>query len=516
MKYIVILVLQTIYCSTLLAQTSAYEPEYYQTTYEKDIVLKKDASYLESLMAIGPSASEARTAAVKQELDAFIYEIKSSKLMHASEVKLMKELHKKVHERFLTQYKTVSPFPDIFVNGQYNCVSATALFTLVLEGLDIPYAIQEIPTHVYVVAYPDTKAISVEMTALNDAYYMPARKDISRAVGILVELELTTKEEILRDGPTTIYSRFYNTNKVISLKQLAGLQYYNNAIVAADAELYEKAYNEISKADKLYGEKKVLYFKTELLYDLLSTAKFNRMQDIAYLVAYANLKKGDQTSVVSQYAKFLHENVILQSNKVLVDSSHTYIVSHINDSLLLRKLNGFYYLGLSEFYANAYNLKKKMQYAELAYTNAHEIPGIQLWLADCILETMEDEGGLEWVQKLDDYATKYPYLRRHNLFLKDYFYACSEASEDYYDENDGENGKLYFDRAIQVMETMEDDGVLDQDAIGWLYAEAGSYLARQHKYEESLRILEKGLEASPGHERILARIEIVKDRMKQK
>jgi hypothetical protein len=515
MKYFSFVCFLLFGASGVFSQAQPSGVEHYQTAYEQEVLQNRNATHLELLMTMGAGASRERTLSVKEQLDAFVSEIKLSKLMRMSEVKLMKELHKKVHERFLGTYLYVSPFNKIFETGQYNCVSATALFALVLEELDIPYAIQEQPNHVYIMAYPDTKAISVEMTALRDAYYLPARKDVSKSVAVLVELGLTTREAILQQGSLQIYNAFYNTNSVVDLKQLAGIQYFNEAITAANENEFEKAFDAICKTEKLYNVAKTQVFKTELLYSLLDEAKFDSMKDIGYLISYANLKKNDESQVYAQYAKFIHEQLIMTGRRDLADSSHTCIALQLKDTALVAKLNGLYYLGLSEYFSNAYNLKKRLEYAELAHASAPAIPGIQLWLAQSILSSLENYEEEELVAKMDEYVSRYPFLKTHNLFLMGYFYLYTAASNEFYSDDDGENGKKYFDLALQTRDALEDKEVLDQDQVGWLYAEAGSYYARKHEYQAALNVLEDGLKLAPGHERIVARIEIVKERMKK-
>jgi hypothetical protein len=447
-------------------------------------------------------------------LDGFISEVKSSGMMRFSEVKLMKELHKKVRERFLSNYKYVSPFHHIFESGQYNCVSATALFALVLEELNIPYAIQEQPTHVYIMAYPNTKAISVEMTASKDAYYLPSRKNVSKAINTLIDLGLTTPEKVRQQGEFTVYNAFYNTNSVVDLRQLGGIQYFNEAIVSVNENHFSKAFENICKAEQLYNVEKTRLFKRELLTTLLQEATFEHMDEIGYLIDYANLKKADQTRVFYQYAKFLHEQLISKGNRALVDSSHSYMNQMLTDTAIVAKLNGLYYMGLAEYFSNAYNLTKQLENAELAYENSSKIPGIELVLARSILQNMDKYKGDELFAKLDSYAMKYPFLQTHNLYLMGCFYSYLEASIGYYDDDDGENGKKYFDLSMKTRESMEDKEVLDLDKIGWMYAEAGAFLYRDDDYKAALKILEDGLKIAPNHERILARIEFVKLKLK--
>lgn len=514
MKHHLLLSFLVLCISPLFSQIQSFELEKYDSNYEREILQNKDATHLELLMAMGSEASSERTLAVKKELDEFIGEVKSSGMTRFPEVKLMKELHRKVRDRFLTHYKYVSPFDQIFVSGQYNCVSATALFALILDELEIPYAIQEQPTHVYIMAYPDTKAISVEMTASKDAYYLPGRKDVSKAINTLIDLGMTTPLQVRQQGELQIYNMFYNTNSVVDLKQLAGIQYFNEAITAVNKEDFIEAFDIICKTVKLYDVEKTRLFKREVLTTLLGEAKFDSMKDMRYLVEYANLKNADQSKAYYQYAKFLSEQLISKGNRVLADSSNVYLVKELADTIVAAKLSGLYYMGLSEYFSNAYNLTKQVEYAEKAYKISPDLPAIQLWLTRSILQSLDKYEDEELLTKMDNYAKQYPFLQRHNLYLTGYFYAYADFSVEFYQDDDGVKGKKYLDLALKTRDSMEDKEVLDQDQIGWMFAEAGAHLYREEDYKSALKILEEGLKLAPNHERILARLEYVKLKVK--
>ena len=78
--------------------------------------------------------------------------------------KNIKKIYKEVHDSYCQKYTMNTDFSDLFKDGSYNCVSGTAIYALIFEELDIPYSIKEVPTHVYLVAYPETENIYVEAT----------------------------------------------------------------------------------------------------------------------------------------------------------------------------------------------------------------------------------------------------------------------------------------------------------------------------------------------------------------
>lgn len=98
------------------------------------------------------------------------------------ERKRIKRIYNTIHNTFLEKYNIEAHFSDIFINGNYNCVSATALYSYVFESLEIPYKIKETPTHVYLVVYPKSYKIYIETTVPGEyAYLMPKKSKIKRS-----------------------------------------------------------------------------------------------------------------------------------------------------------------------------------------------------------------------------------------------------------------------------------------------------------------------------------------------
>jgi|WetSurMetagenome_2_1015567.scaffolds.fasta_scaffold32081_4 hypothetical protein len=78
--------------------------------------------------------------------------------------KKLKTIFKSVHQKFLTKYSEEAFFNDIFVSGDYNCLTTSALYAFVLSELNIKYLIKQTPNHVYLVADPDQSCFLIETT----------------------------------------------------------------------------------------------------------------------------------------------------------------------------------------------------------------------------------------------------------------------------------------------------------------------------------------------------------------
>jgi tetratricopeptide (TPR) repeat protein len=92
------------------------------------------------------------------------------------------------------------------------------------------------------------------------------------------------------------------------------------------------------------------------------------------------------------------------------------------------------------------------------------------------------------------------------------FYVNATLSSDFFNEEEQEKGEKYFQKAIEAYDRMVDKTVIDDYDYGMLYAEAGAYYYRDNQYEKALKVLYKGLELVPDHERLTARLKIVLDK----
>ena len=128
-----------------------------------------------------------------------------------------------LRNRWLRDYKAGSGLADILLHGQFNCVGATAFMALAFEGLGMEVELHEQAQHVFLYVQDGTQRFRIETTAED--------------FGAIKEAAVKRAEK---------------HSKTISLIELAGLQYYNEGLMALDQNLPMQASNAFAKAAKLY------------------------------------------------------------------------------------------------------------------------------------------------------------------------------------------------------------------------------------------------------------------------
>ena len=130
--------------------------------YKKDSV---NYNFLKSICAIDSTFSETNYSEYYKKLDDVIKTLPSKESKSKKETKRIKKVYDIIHSKFLKKYEANSIFTDIFKNGNYNCVTASAIYAYIFDKLDVPYHVKEAPSHVYLIAYPKTHNIYLETTA---------------------------------------------------------------------------------------------------------------------------------------------------------------------------------------------------------------------------------------------------------------------------------------------------------------------------------------------------------------
>ena len=125
--------------------------DHFEQSSFKDFLKNNNKDYLRLFLTNSPS-SESDLKLFEAKIDQTILEINSSGALKKKNDKKVKYIYQTVHEKFLSKYEAENRFYEIIKTGNYNCVTATALYALFFEKLSIPYTIKEEPTHVYLVA----------------------------------------------------------------------------------------------------------------------------------------------------------------------------------------------------------------------------------------------------------------------------------------------------------------------------------------------------------------------------
>jgi len=475
----------------------------YSSTSEKELFqeyfIKDNKDYLGIFYSI---TDNLRTEAeVLEYIDEYIRPIEASVNKTKNRKKKIKLIFKMVHEKMFLFYSEYTLFPEIFGNGTYNCLTGTALFSVILDRFNIPYKIIELTDHVYLVAYPDEDEILMESTvplkgylSVNDAY----KKEY---------VEYLRKNKLIRIGDkgllstNQIFEKYYYANGKIDIEQLIGLHYYNHALSLLINSKPEESINQLEKGLLFYKSPRLELLYKSALELQIEKQTYNSLESILYLSKYVSefLSDENRDNLVAEFYKLTQYLLIDYPNAELYNKSLSILDSATTDSIFKAEINFAYnyekgridmlkgdansaYPYILEAYKmKPTNVQLESMFVVVVLNNIYKIEDIQD-AKDSLNQIVSKNPNLmenKYIQQFNAYI----HLRlAYNSFTKR---RMNEALKE-----------------LALYEEKIPEGGVDvdfQDYSGFVYSEFSSYYFRKQNRTKAKYYLKKGLEYSPGN-----------------
>jgi hypothetical protein len=176
----------------------------------------------------------------------FLQKLSEKKATLKSEALFLSHTFYRTHQRFLRNYQEFSNFSNLFSSGSYNCLSATALYALILDYFNYEYQIVETNYHIFVLINTNEGIFLFETTDGQNGFVSSPRK--------VQEKIASYKKNVLSkaDDSKTYYSYRSSLYNEITLDQLTGLFHYNLAVQAFNDRDETSAVRHLEESVKTY------------------------------------------------------------------------------------------------------------------------------------------------------------------------------------------------------------------------------------------------------------------------
>ncbi|NOT75154.1 MAG: hypothetical protein HOP08_09520 [Cyclobacteriaceae bacterium] len=143
-----------------------------------------------------------------------------------SEEKLLHRAFQKAHSTFLKKYEAYADFKEIFTTGRYDCLTATALFSNILDGLDFSYEVIETNYHIFLIVHTTKGEVLLETT---DRWggFITHKEEITKRIG-----EYHNNKIITASNGKSQYAYSFKLYQSVSPEKLSALLYFNQAVKA--------------------------------------------------------------------------------------------------------------------------------------------------------------------------------------------------------------------------------------------------------------------------------------------
>jgi hypothetical protein len=172
-------------------------------------------------------------------------------------IALLRSIFEKSHQKLFKKYEQHSTFNAMLAEGKFDCVSGSAALGLLLDRYSFDYKIVETAYHVFIVIGFEDKDILFESTlpvggmitsSSKVQAYLAAYKPTKNSELYPLNQRLGDPIQALNDN--SIFRK-------VSLLELAGLQYYNDAIAHFNQQMFTDASNQLTKALALYPSDRI-------------------------------------------------------------------------------------------------------------------------------------------------------------------------------------------------------------------------------------------------------------------
>ena len=170
---------------------------------------------------------------------------------------LVRIIFQKSHQRLFKKYEQHSSFNTMLTEGKYDCVSGSAVLGLLLEKYGFDFDILETDYHVFIQVAIAGKPIILESTLPVGGMITTPSEVEKYLSSYLPKKESTIQNFNQRLAGPSLSETENAIFRKVNLTQLAGLQYYNDAIVHFNNQSYGQAVHQLSKAYLLYPSDRI-------------------------------------------------------------------------------------------------------------------------------------------------------------------------------------------------------------------------------------------------------------------
>lgn len=208
---------------------SSFEGEYFSLNEQR----------LGQLLMADATITTADYLHYQQDLGAYMDAFLAKKHRYRTKASLVSAVFYKTHRKWLKRYKPFTPFGQMLKTGNYDCLSATTLYSYLFDELDIDHTIIENKYHIYILISTDNGELLIETT---DPIYgfVTDPKEIAERLATFE----AQNNEVLEDA----YTFSSVVNESVNGVELIGLQYYNASVNAFNQKDYDNSIDLLQKA----------------------------------------------------------------------------------------------------------------------------------------------------------------------------------------------------------------------------------------------------------------------------
>lgn len=422
--------------------------------------------------------------------------------------KKVKKVFVATKSTFLRRYKLRTHFSEIGSFDTYNCVTGSALLAIIFDELDIPYAVVEVPRHVYLIAYPTSYAIGVESTDLKDGVYYWTEYNKRQAVSFLIATEEVSEREVQLKGVNAIIEEFFYTNDQLDFEALIGIYYFNCSLYALDDEDYKTALNYIRTSVGLYTNERNNFMMRTILRNMIADSEFDDVSIVNYITLYYDLteKKSEKDRMEATFNYVYQEALQTRRDFGFTDTSVIYVKRNLQKETDRNLFLSQTELITATWHSIRGNTSKALAAAKKGYHLNPSNFQFQDFIPMLIIEeTLREEPDTDvFLDSIASYETQFPFIWENENFSDMVVLYFSFAVSDLFLGNTETYGlEVLAALEATLIKTKFDSTKVTATEVAEAYSQVGTYYYRRKNYQEALVWIKKAEHLDPASESII-------------
>ncbi len=447
----------------------------------------------------------------RERMSLCIQELKASENINKRNDKKIKFIYQTIHSRFFKKYETENRFHEIIENGNYNCVTATALFALFFEELGIPYSIKEEPTHVYLVAYPGAENIMIETTTPAFGFLAFDSNFKTNFVNNLKDQKIIGISEITNSSTDALFNKYYFSNVDITLEELIGIHYANDGLFKRDHQDMKGAYEQIKKALLFYpGQRNEFLLLSFSVWQLQEEKlPLNKAAFIGRLDRFIRL--GITSEMIQGEFGNLTQDILLKRNeKDLYKKCYDVLVDNLTNSEIKEEIDFIFYHESGRFYYNQGNYfmaRENFARALERQPNNVDLGGV---FVSSIGQSFRNERNNRIIlDSLESYRKKHKILDQNHNFQSMLALTYVVEFGQSFSEGNSSRGEEYQRKFEKIYDENKNITLINPDMVGRSYSEACVYFFKKGQKTKARQLLEQGLKLVPEDYQLKVRKQMI-------
>ena len=326
----------------------------FQSDFEKQVFVNyQHENELNLCLASDKEMTKEKAVTLKNSYEDLLKLLRNEKLTAKNFRQKFKNTNKIVFHYVPMHYYEGGDFSNILINGDFNYLTASALYSLVLKDLHIPSYLLFAQNKTTIIINPGAEQAIVEtMNRKAEAGHINSSDRKSSIMNLLDKKVQPVPD--YRPNPLQ-GNTYFKVNELEILKntQLPAMIYYYKAILQYNAGKEEEAYGFIRKACYLCPEESYVNMMYTMITNKMHNCEFDRLEDVDLLGQLSRFDENNFTYIHKTFQSMLATRIDEKNDMVFCTSAYNRLLPQIKDVLLADEISYTYFL-VSAYFNNTY------------------------------------------------------------------------------------------------------------------------------------------------------------------